>query len=173
MAVPFPNPLDIIGSALPLIAVVVALFIAVKIGPPIVGRLRQRSYDAAVAGETQRLEVSIGPGRTGSAEAAVGLIRGLHPQRRLGADGWWPRGWPGFELRTIRPRALNEAQATSQHSRETSLTSIATFPSLCSRPTLRAASTSLELELIRLPNASPGRLQSPSFRRQAFATSET
>jgi hypothetical protein len=101
MAVPFPNPLDIIGPAVPLITAVVALLVALRLGSPIAGRLRQRSYDAAVAGEMRRLEVSVGRGMAGSSDAAIALIRGLHPQRRLGPSGWWPRGWPPFELRTV------------------------------------------------------------------------
>ncbi len=101
MAVPVPSIFDIIGPGLPFVVAIVALLVAVKIGPPVAGRHRQRSYDMAVAGETRRLEVSVGRGKGGSADAAVALIRGLHPQRRLGAAGWWPRGWPSFELRTV------------------------------------------------------------------------
>jgi hypothetical protein len=43
MAVPFPNILDIIGPVLQPILLVVALYVAIKIGVPIVGRLRQRA----------------------------------------------------------------------------------------------------------------------------------
>jgi energy-coupling factor transporter ATP-binding protein EcfA2 len=101
MAVPFPNPFDILRPALPLILVIVALLLAIKILPSVLRRLRQRAYDQVIEGETTRLEIVIGRGRPGTVEAAVALIRGLHPGRRMGAQTWWPLGWPAFELRTV------------------------------------------------------------------------
>lgn len=101
MLFPVPSIFDILGSALPFIAAVLVLYAVAKISPRLIGIARQRAYDAAVAADTQRLELSVGRGQAGSQDRAVALIRALHPQRKLGADGWWPRGWPQFELRTV------------------------------------------------------------------------
>jgi energy-coupling factor transporter ATP-binding protein EcfA2 len=101
MAVPFPNILDILRPALPLILVIVGLLLAIKIMPSVLRRLRQRAYDQVIDGETKRLEIVIGRGRPGTTEAAVALVRGLHPGRRMGARSRWPLGWPAFELRTL------------------------------------------------------------------------
>jgi hypothetical protein len=84
MAVPFPNILDILRPALPPILVIVALVLAIKIVPSVFRRLRQRAYDQVIDGETRRLEVVTGRGRPWATEAAVALIRGLHPGRRMG-----------------------------------------------------------------------------------------
>lgn len=101
MLFPVPSIFDIIGPALPFIAAVLVLYAVVKISPRLVGIARQRAYDAAVAADAQRLELSVGRGQASSQGQAINLIRALHPQRKLGADGWWPRGWPSFELRTV------------------------------------------------------------------------
>lgn len=101
MAVPFPNILDILRPALPPILVIVALVLAIKLVPSVIRRLRQRAYDRVIDGETRRLEIVIGRGRPGTTEAAVALIRGLHPGRRMGGQSRWPLGWPPFELRAV------------------------------------------------------------------------
>jgi hypothetical protein len=101
MAIPFPNPVDILRPALAPILVIIALLLAIKIVPPFVRRLRQRAYEQVVTGESRRLEIVIGRGQPGTTEAAVTLTRGLHPGRRMGATTWWPLGWPPFELRTV------------------------------------------------------------------------
>ena len=97
MAVPFLIPLPL------LIAVPLILLIA-TVGAPALPRLiagrRQAAYDAAVAPNMVRLELTVGRGRSTGTDAAVAAIRGLHPHRRMGVDRRWPRGWPPVELRS-------------------------------------------------------------------------
>ena len=100
MAVPFPNIFDIIGPVLQPILLVVALYVAIKIGPPIVGRLRQRAYDEAGAAEAVALVISPPVGLTPDPELSVELIRALHPRQRRGFDAWRV-GWPSIELRVV------------------------------------------------------------------------
>ncbi len=94
MAIPFPSPFDIVRQALPAVFAIVVLVAMVKFAPQVVRRLRQGAYDRGSGGKARRLESAIGRGRAGTPEAAVALIRGLHPQRRSSAGGWWPVGWP-------------------------------------------------------------------------------
>lgn len=159
MAVPFPNPFDIIRPALPAIAVIVALLLAIKIVSPLARRLRQRAYDQVVGGETRRLEIVVGRGRPGTAEAAVALIRGLHPGRRLGAQSKWPLGWPPFELRTVwRDRKLVwQIEGGRQLLRlaEASLTSL--YPGIEVRETPRREASAVwsAVGKLRLPTSRP------------------
>ncbi len=101
MLFPVPSILDILGPAVPFIAVVLVLYGVAKIAPRIIGIARQRAYDKAAAAETRRLELSIGRGQAGSHDRAVALIRAMHPQEKLGLGGWWRRGWLTIELRTV------------------------------------------------------------------------
>jgi hypothetical protein len=101
MALPFPSPFEILRVVLPPLAAIVVVLVLVKLGPPLVRRLRQRAYDRTSAGEMQRLEIAIGRGRAGTPDAAIALVRGLHPGRRLSAGGWWRVGWPSIELRAV------------------------------------------------------------------------
>jgi energy-coupling factor transporter ATP-binding protein EcfA2 len=100
MAVPFPNIFDIIGPVLPPILLVVALYVAIKIGMPIVGRLRQRAYEQAGAAEAVSLVISPPVGLTPDPQLSVELIRALHPRQRRGFDTWRV-GWPSIELRVV------------------------------------------------------------------------
>jgi Helicase HerA, central domain len=101
MLFPVPSILDILGPALPFMVAALVFMVVAKIARPLISIARQRAYDTATAGGTRRLELSIGRGRIASNDRPVALIRAIHPQRMLSADGWWPRGWPRVELRTI------------------------------------------------------------------------
>ena len=101
MLFPVPSILDILGPALPFIAAVLVMYAVAKVAPRVIGIARQRAYDKAAADETRRIELAIGRGQAGSQDRAVALIRALHPQQKLGLGGWWPRGWPTIELRTV------------------------------------------------------------------------
>jgi energy-coupling factor transporter ATP-binding protein EcfA2 len=98
MAVPFLIPL-------PLLIVVPLILLIATVGAPalprLIARRRQAAYDAAVAPNMVRLELTVGRGRSTGSEAAVAAIRGLHPHRRMGVDRRWPRGWPPVELRVV------------------------------------------------------------------------
>ncbi len=159
MAIPFPNIFDILRPALPPILVIVALLLAIKIVPPVLRRLRQRAYNQVIAGETTRLEIVIGRGRPGTTEAAIALIRGLHPGRRLGAQNGWPLGWPQFELRTVwrRGKLVWQIEGGRQLLRlaEASLTSL--YPGIEVRETPRREASAVwsAVGKLRLPASRP------------------
>jgi len=98
MAVPFLIPLPLL-IAVPLILLIAT--VGAPALPRLVARRRQAAYDAAVAPNMVRLELTVGRGRSTGPEAAIAAIRGLHPGRRTGVDRPWPRGWPPVELRVV------------------------------------------------------------------------
>ena len=98
MAVPFLIPLPLL-IAVPLILLIAT--VGAPALPRFVARRRQAAYDAAVAPNMVRLELTVGRGRSTGPEAAIAAIRGLHPGRRTGVDRPWPRGWPPVELRVV------------------------------------------------------------------------
>ena len=86
--------LAVVGGA------VLVLGAGIARSPRLVGRLRQRSYERAAAGELVRLELT--PTRAGEIDAAkaTAMVRGLHPRQRRGLDRWRV-GWPSSELRVV------------------------------------------------------------------------
>src|ERR1035437_7089475 len=94
--VPIPLPLLVVVPLLLLVATACAPAL-----PRLIARRRQAAYEAAVAPNMVRLELTVGLVRSAGPEAAVAAIRGLHPGRRMGLDRWWPRGWPPVELRVV------------------------------------------------------------------------
>ena len=98
MAVPFLIPLPLL-IAVPLILLIAT--VGAPALPRLIARRRQAAYDAAVAPNMVRLELTVGRGRSTGPEAAIAAIRGLHPGRRTGVDRPWPRGWPPVELRVV------------------------------------------------------------------------
>jgi hypothetical protein len=100
MAIPFPNIFDVIGPALQPILLVVGLYVAIKIGLPTAGRLRQHAYEQGSEAEAVSLVISPPVGVTPDPELAVELIRALHPRQRRGFDAWRV-GWPSIELRVV------------------------------------------------------------------------
>jgi hypothetical protein len=79
------------------VAAVFAAYGAVKIGPPLIRRARQRAYDEASGAEIVRLTISPPPGLDPDPELAIELVRALHPRQRRGLDAW-RIGWPSVEL---------------------------------------------------------------------------
>jgi hypothetical protein len=94
--VPFLDP-TVLG---PPIAAVFGAYGAIKLGPPIVRRARQRAYDEACAADAVRLVVAPTAGMLADSGAAAALIRALHPHQRRGLDAWRV-GWPSLELRVV------------------------------------------------------------------------
>lgn len=94
--VPIPLPLLVVVPLLLLVATACAPAL-----PRLIARRRQAAYEAAVAPNMVRLELTVGLVRSAGPEAAVAAIRGLHPGRRMGLNRRWPRGWPPVELRVV------------------------------------------------------------------------
>lgn len=92
MAVPFPNPIDILSPALPFVVVILVLYGVMKIGPALAGIGRQRAYDEASAAEAVRLTIEPPAGLDPSPALATELIRGLHPRQPRGFDRRWKVG---------------------------------------------------------------------------------
>jgi hypothetical protein len=87
-------------AALPRLALVVGLVVAVVVLARLVPIFRQRAYDRAAANERVRLVIATPSGLDPNPELAVGLIRGLHPRQRRGFDAWRV-GWPSADLRVV------------------------------------------------------------------------
>ena len=83
MAVPFLIPLPLL-IAVPLILLIAT--VGAPALPRLIARRRQAAYDAAVAPNMVRLELTVGRGRSTGTDAAIAAIRGLHPHRRMGVD---------------------------------------------------------------------------------------
>lgn len=94
--VPFLDP-AVLG---PPFAAVFGTYGAVKLGPPLVRRARQRAYDEACAAEAVRLVVAPTAAMLADPGAAMALIRAFHPHQRRGLDAWRV-GWPSVELRVV------------------------------------------------------------------------
>ena len=94
--VPFLDP-TVLG---PPVAAVFGAYGAVKLGPPIVRRARQRAYDEACAAEAVRLVIAPTAAMAVDPGAATALIRALHPHQRRALDPWRV-GWPSLELRVV------------------------------------------------------------------------
>jgi energy-coupling factor transporter ATP-binding protein EcfA2 len=97
--VPIPLP-DLTVIVQP-VATVFAAYGAVKIGPPLIRKARQRAYDEASDAEAVRLTISPPPGLDPDPELAIELVRALHPRERRGF-GTWRVGWPAIELDVVR-----------------------------------------------------------------------
>jgi energy-coupling factor transporter ATP-binding protein EcfA2 len=95
----FDALLDALGAILPLLVAVILLAMAVSFGPRAITAWRQRAYDAAVADETVRLELTPIGGGVDDPERPLALIRALHAGERRGTSRW-ALGWPTVELRT-------------------------------------------------------------------------
>ena len=89
-----------LAAALPRLAVVAGLVVALAVVLRCVPTLRQRAYDSASDREAVRLVVAPPAGLDRDPELAVQLIRGLHPRQRRGFDAW-RLGWPRAELRVV------------------------------------------------------------------------
>ena len=94
--VPFLDP-AVLG---PPVAAVFGACGAIKFGPPVVRRARQRAYDEACAAEAVRLVIAPTAAMAVDPGAATALIRALHPHQRRGIDAWRV-GWPSVELRVV------------------------------------------------------------------------
>ena len=95
---PFLIPLPML-IAVPLILLIATVVVPAL--PRLIAGRRQAAYEAAVAPNMVRLELTVGRGRSTGPDAAIAAIRGLHPHRRMGVDRRWPRGWPPVELRVV------------------------------------------------------------------------
>lgn len=95
----FDALLAALGAILPLLIAAILLALLVSFGPRAITAWRQRAYDAAVADETVRLELTPLGGGVIDPERALALIRALHTGERRGT-GHWALGWPTIELRT-------------------------------------------------------------------------
>ncbi len=106
MAVPFPNPLDIIGPAVPFVVIALVIYGVFRIGPALADIARQRAFDEASAAEAVRLTIEPPAGLDPNPALATELIRGLHPRQRRGFNGW-KVGWPSVDFRVVwRDRQL-------------------------------------------------------------------
>jgi hypothetical protein len=92
-----PIPLPDLTAAVQPVAAVLAAYGAVKIGPPLIRKARQRAYDETSEAEAVSLTISPPPGLDPDPELAIELVRALHPRQRRGFDGW-RAGWPAIEL---------------------------------------------------------------------------
>ncbi|MGH2383377.1 MAG: hypothetical protein ACRDG7_19470, partial [Candidatus Limnocylindria bacterium] len=95
----FDALLTALGAILPLLIAAILLALLVSFGPRAITAWRQRAYDAAVADETVRLELTAIGGGVIDPERPLALIRALHTGERRGA-GRWGLGWPTVELRS-------------------------------------------------------------------------
>jgi hypothetical protein len=95
----FDALLAALGAILPLLLAVILVAVAVSFGPRAITAWRQRAYDAAVADETVRLELTPIGGGVVDPERPLALIRALHTGDRRGTSRW-ALGWPTVELRT-------------------------------------------------------------------------
>jgi energy-coupling factor transporter ATP-binding protein EcfA2 len=93
--VPFPFELFLIVPAL-----LGGVLLAVRFAPAIVTARRQAAYETVIASERVRLELAVPANQPADPQAALELIRTLHPRQRRGVDGWRV-GWPPFELRAL------------------------------------------------------------------------
>ena len=93
--VPFPFELFLIVPAL-----LGGVLLAVRFAPAIVTARRQAAYETVIASERVRLELAVPANQRADPQAALELIRALHPRQRRGVDGWRV-GWPPFELRAL------------------------------------------------------------------------
>ncbi len=106
MVVPIPSVFDILGPAVPFVVVALLVYAAIKIGPVLVGIVRQRAYDETSAAEAVRLTIEPPTGLDPNPALATDLIRGLHPRQRRGFDGR-KVGWPSLDFRVVwRDRQL-------------------------------------------------------------------
>jgi hypothetical protein len=96
-----PIPLPDLSAAVQPVAAVLAAYGAVKIGPPLIRKARQRAYDEASEAEAVRLTISPPPGLDPDPELAIELVRALHPRQRRGFAGW-RAGWPAIALDVVR-----------------------------------------------------------------------
>jgi hypothetical protein len=92
-----PLPLPDLTGLIQLILVVLGVYAAAKIGPPLLRRARQRAYDEVAAAEAVRLVISAPIGLPPDPDLATELVRAFHPRQRRGFDGWRV-GWPSAEL---------------------------------------------------------------------------
>ena len=95
----FDALLAALGAILPLLIAAILLALLVSFGPRAITDWRQRAYDAAVADETVRLELTPLGGAVVDPERPLALIRAFHTGERRGT-GRWGLGWPTIELRT-------------------------------------------------------------------------
>lgn len=85
-------------AALPRLAMVAGVIVAIAVALRLVPIVRQHAYDRASIKERIRLVIALPAGLDPKPELAVGLVRGLHPRRRRGFDAWRV-GWPSADLR--------------------------------------------------------------------------
>lgn len=96
----FDALLTAIGALLPLLVIAILLAMLVSFGPRAITVWRQGAYDADIASEIVRLELSPLAGGSVDPQRALALIRALHSDRRRGTS-WWALGWPTTELRAV------------------------------------------------------------------------
>lgn len=85
------NLLAVVGGGVLAIGSVIAL------SPRVIGLLRQRSYDRAMARERRRWLLRLGTYGAHDPNAAGRLVAALHPGGRRGVSRW-ASGWPHLEL---------------------------------------------------------------------------
>ncbi|MBA3779223.1 MAG: DUF87 domain-containing protein [Chloroflexi bacterium] len=95
--------LPVLGQVLPAFLGAAALVAALLLGPRLVRCLRQAAYERTLEAETVRLELLVPAGREPDPDAAIELIRALHPRHRRGVGGFggFAVGWPSVELRLL------------------------------------------------------------------------
>ena len=90
----FDALLAALGAILPLLIAAILLALLVSFGPRAITAWRQRAYDAAVADETVRLELTPIGGGVIDPERPLALIRALHTGERRGPAAGLSAGPP-------------------------------------------------------------------------------
>jgi len=121
--------LGVVSIVIPVGLACLVVGAALAIGPRIVGRLRQRSYDRATEGDRQRWALRLDPGSAADRDAARRLVAALHPGARRGVSAW-SSGWPrfGLDVRWVGGRARWEIDAPRQLARAVETAVAAAFP---------------------------------------------
>jgi hypothetical protein len=116
-------------AALPRLAVVAGLVVALAVVVRCVPNLRQRAYDRATGRDRHRWVLRLDAGSSGDPDAPRRLIAGLHPGRRRGVSAW-ASGWPAMTLavRWVNGRARWEIEAPRQLARAVEAAVAAAFP---------------------------------------------
>lgn len=108
-----------------------ALLVAggVAVAPRVLGVLRQRAYDRAIAGEHLRWLLRVDAASARDPDAGHRLVAALHPGARRGVSRW-ASGWPALTLalRWVDGRARWEIEAPRQLSRAVEAAVAAAYP---------------------------------------------
>jgi hypothetical protein len=103
-----PTPLDLLGPIVGRILGHIAPYLVLGVGglaallvvSRALGPVRQAAYARVTEAEMVRLELRVPSGVEPDPEAAVELMRALHPRERRGVDVFRV-GWPMIELRMV------------------------------------------------------------------------